>query len=173
MIVLGYVEKKNPRNGAYNHRRFLVLTKESIHWFNRPDGHNLFGDERGKIVLSDVLFVHILDEDSTTFEIKDAVRNTSKYFRCNSPTETEEWVSGIRSAIKRLPGADNKGRKGLARRTSIANILLPIEDTDTEVGEGQTKVEVDVLLVSLRSMTNSNLSLSGRINNTSITKAIR
>lgn len=34
--------------------RFVVLTHESLHWFKRSQGYDLFGEERGSIALSDI-----------------------------------------------------------------------------------------------------------------------
>jgi hypothetical protein len=50
VLYTGYLEKKNPTTGSYK-KRFVVLTHEAIHWFLRSDGDDLFGEERGKIVL--------------------------------------------------------------------------------------------------------------------------
>jgi hypothetical protein len=38
-------------------RRFVVLTSEALHWFKRPDGYDLFGEERGRIGLENILEV--------------------------------------------------------------------------------------------------------------------
>jgi hypothetical protein len=142
---IGYVEKQNPSNGNYR-RRFLVLTQESIHWFNRADANDLFGEERGHIPVLDVISVRILDEDSTTFEIKFAPANKIKYFRCNSSAIAEEWVSGIRSAIKRAASIESKLKNRKGTSNNLRNAAIDEND-----GDEMSNVEVHVLLVSLRS----------------------
>ena len=70
VLYTGYLEKQNPRSihGLY-HKRFVVLTHESLHWFTRSEGYDLFGEERGNIPLGNIVSTRILDEDSNIFEV--------------------------------------------------------------------------------------------------------
>lgn len=40
-------------------RRFVVLTHESLHWFKRAAGYDLFGEERGSMSLGDISSIEI------------------------------------------------------------------------------------------------------------------
>jgi len=70
VLYTGYLEKQNPRSlsGSYR-KRFVVLTHESLHWFTRTEGYDLFGEERGNIPLGNIVSSRILDEDSNIFEV--------------------------------------------------------------------------------------------------------
>jgi hypothetical protein len=42
VLFTGYLDKRNPVTGSYK-KRFVVLTHESLHWFKRAEGYDLFG----------------------------------------------------------------------------------------------------------------------------------
>jgi len=42
VLYTGYLDKRNPVTGSYK-KRFVVLTHESLHWFRRNEGYDLFG----------------------------------------------------------------------------------------------------------------------------------
>ena len=50
VLYTAYLDKRNPITGAYK-KRFVVLTHEAIHWFQRAEGYDLFGEERGHVSL--------------------------------------------------------------------------------------------------------------------------
>ena len=100
VLYTGYLDKKNPVSGSYK-KRFVVLTQNTIHWFKRQEGNDLFGAERGQISLSCIVTCKILDTDSTIFEIQ-TTDNQKKYFRAIVNANCEEWVSAIRCAGKVL-----------------------------------------------------------------------
>lgn len=154
VLYTGYLEKQSPMTGSYK-KRFLVLTQESIHWFNRSDSSDLLGNERGHLPLVNIISTRIIDQDSTVFEIKD-INGNVKRFRCNNPTISEEWVSGIKSAIKRLSNMNNKRQSlsptaGQSRWNSLRSMFDNYDDADLT----QSTVEVYVLLVSIKSISSS------------------
>ena len=106
----------------------MILTNDSVHWFKKTDGLDLFGEERGHVRLDAILTIRILDEDSTCFDLQ-TLDGTKRIFRASSPQLCEEWISGIRSAMKRLDARLNKQENSL-------------EDGG---------IEVSVLLISLKS----------------------
>lgn len=132
VLYTGYLDKKNPWKGIYA-RRFVVLTQEAIHWFLREENQDLFGIERGKIALSDVLSIRVLDEneDSLQFELQ-TTDHVKRLFRATSKDICGEWVSAIRSSVKNYSSGQLKASRGQA-----------LEPEDEQ--------EVDVLLVSLKS----------------------
>lgn len=145
MLYTGYLDKKNPVTGSFK-RRFVVLTLDSLHWFKRSENYDLFGEERGQILLGSILTTRILDEDSTTFEVQ-STDARKRLFRATTSVVCEEWVSAVRSAIKLSTNSNNK--KGINRRTSLAGIKnFDLEDSSAESFENS---EVVVLLMSLNS----------------------
>eukprot|EP01039_Chlorochromonas_danica_P008680 gene8680-9563_t len=145
VLYTGYLDKRNPVTGSYK-KRFVVLTHEALHWFKRAEGYDLFGEERGHVVLGHILTTRIIDEDSTAFEVQ-STDNNRRLFRASTPAICEEWVSAIRSAIKAL----NSKRPQAQRRGSISSIRNVIEDSDTE---NNHDMDVTVLLVSVLSAHN-------------------
>lgn len=143
VLYTGYLEKKNPVTGSFK-KRFVVLTQNSIHWFKRAEGDDLFGEERGQFALGNILTTRILDEDSTIFEIQ-GTDSKKRYFRAATNVFCEEWVSAVRSAIK-----SNARKPSGQRRATISGVKFNIEDEDKE-SENYEKTEVSVLLVSLNS----------------------
>lgn len=144
-MYTGYVDKRNPVTGGYQHR-FVVLTMDALHWFKRAEGYDLFGEERGQILLGNILTTRILDEDPSIFEVQDTEAR-KRLFRAPSSAVCEEWVSAIRSAIKLA----SLKRTGMARRGSLAGIknFGDMEDKENE----NENSEVTVLLMSLISAT--------------------
>jgi len=133
VLYTGYLDKKNPWKGIYA-RRFVVLTQEAIHWFLREENQNLFGIERGRISLSDVLSIRVLDEneDSSIFELQ-TTDHVKRLFRASSKDVCGEWVSAIRSSVKNFSSEQLKAKGGQAAQ------------------EAPEEQEVEVLLVSLKS----------------------
>jgi hypothetical protein len=156
------LDKRNPVNRAFK-TRFVVLTHENVHWFVKTsDSNDLFGEERGQIPLTQILSVRVLDEDSTTFEIIDThtshkPNNTKRTFRAQTPSQCEEWVSAIRSAIKNISYAHTTSKpKHKAYHTGastpkLADAAHTHADTE-EDGDGDGS-EVYVSLVSIQTRT--------------------
>ena len=142
VLYTNYCEKKNPVSGQYK-RRFVVLTHAAVHWFQRDDGCDLFGEERGVVGLGSILNISVTDSDSTIFLLQ-SIDNKKRLFRCPSPTICEEWVTAIRSALKKFASQSKSKqyRKSLSARLSIA----PDGGLDDASSD-----EVTVLLVALRS----------------------
>lgn len=150
VLYTGYLDKRNPVTGAFK-KRFVVLTHDSLHWFLRADGYDLFGEERGNVPLSDIITTRMLDEDTTTFEIQ-GTDMKKRLFRAATPVFCEEWVSAIRSAIKRLANSQQRRNSTVGpRRASLAGIRNIFEDNDDQLTESYDKSEVMVMLVSLSS----------------------
>lgn len=144
VLYTGYLDKRNPVSGTYK-QRFVVLTLESLHWFKRSEGYDLFGEERGNLPLGSILTTRILDEDATTFEIQ-GTDTKKRFFRAPSNAVCEEWVSAVRSAIKLSQSANNK--RGINRRTSLSGI----KNFDIEDANSDENSDVTVLLMSLLSV---------------------
>lgn len=146
VLYTGWLNKKNPVNGSYK-KRFVVLTSESIHWFKREAKNDkagdLFGEERGQIALSAVLSVRILDEDSNVLAIQATDRKT-RYFKGESNTDVEEWVSAIRSAGQ-ITKTKQTAKRGSRSATFLSNFMY---------GDGETietsQEEVTVQIISIR-----------------------
>lgn len=51
VLFCGTLEKRHPYTGA-TYPRFVVLTASAIHWFKRPQHHELFGEPRGTLWLN-------------------------------------------------------------------------------------------------------------------------
>jgi len=67
----------------------------------RQEGYDLFGEERGQILISDVSKVDVYDgaPDGDAFEI--STRDyTRRIFRADSKKDCSSWVAAINSAIK-------------------------------------------------------------------------
>lgn len=143
VLYTGYCEKRNPVSGQYK-RRFVVLTHCAVHWFQREDGYDLFGEEKGTVGLGSILTVSVTDADSTIFLLQ-SIDNKKRLFRCVSPAICEEWVSAIRSALKSFSSQsrNKQVRKSLSARLASAS-QDNLEDTTTD--------EVTVLLVAVRSI---------------------
>lgn len=56
VLYTGYLEKFNPdaRFSDKHKRRFVVLTHVGLHWFKREEGYDLFGEEKGYIMVQDI-----------------------------------------------------------------------------------------------------------------------
>eukprot|EP00518_Triparma_eleuthera_P005816 CAMPEP_0182466628 /NCGR_PEP_ID=MMETSP1319-20130603/12406_1 /TAXON_ID=172717 /ORGANISM="Bolidomonas pacifica, Strain RCC208" /LENGTH=726 /DNA_ID=CAMNT_0024666647 /DNA_START=16 /DNA_END=2196 /DNA_ORIENTATION=+ len=56
--MTGYLHKQTARHMTRPwERRFVVLTKAGMHWFRRTDGYDLFGEETGAVMLTEVTSV--------------------------------------------------------------------------------------------------------------------
>lgn len=147
VLYTAYLDKRNPINGRYK-KRFVVLTHEAIHWFQRSEGYDLFGAERGNVSLGGILSTRILDNDSNVFEIH-GTDTKKRLFRATTPLVCEEWVSAIRSAVKsftdkqRVKG--NNKRPSLSRRSTLSNIKFDFN----EVTENPADNEISVQMVSI------------------------
>jgi hypothetical protein len=137
VLYTGYLDKKNPVSGGYN-QRFAVLTHESLHWFKRSEGYDLFGVERGHIQLADILATNIVKGDTLIFDVC-TTDNKVKTFKASSESACEEWVTAVRSAIKL--STQSIVKRGLNRRSSLTGI----KNFDFEDDEG---TDVDVSLIS-------------------------
>lgn len=131
VLYTGYVDKQSRHSWSSFKKRFLVLTHSAVHWFQRAEETDLFGEARGQVGLGSILTVRILDEDGTTFEIQ-TIDRIKRLFRASTPIICEEWISTIRSAIKSFSAAKNNNTKN--------------EDNNLDTND-----EVNVLLISLRS----------------------
>lgn len=112
----------------------------------------MFGAERGRVSLANVLTVRILDEDTVSFELQSSDFK-KRVFKSNTTSNCEEWVSAIRSAVKKHAGAGEE-KKMPKRRLSLSSAFAGFgesEVTDDEFGPGG-EVEVSVLVVSLSSL---------------------
>lgn len=96
--------------------------------------------------------VRILDEDLSQFEIL-SENFTRRYFRCKDPSECEEWVSAIRSAVKTL----SESRKKRAKSIYNSDGQKFVDPSDSQI-----KDEVKVLLVSHISSANQVESVISR-----------
>ena len=142
-MYTGYLDKRNPVTGSFK-QRFVVLTHDSLHWFKRSEGYDLFGEERGQIPLGNILTTRVLDEDISSFEVQ-GTDARKRLFKASSCSLCEEWVSAIRSAIKLSTTANNK--RGINRRSSLSGIRnFDLEDANNEAHDNS---EVSVLLMSL------------------------
>lgn len=144
VLYTSYLDKRNPVTGSYK-KRFAVLTNDALHWFKRNEGADLFGEERGQVLLKNVLNTRVLDEDSRAFEVQGIDKKVKK-FRAESVDICEEWVSAIRSAIKRQQSTQR--RPSMVRRSTLTGIRHIF---DEEEANKLDHPEVTVLLVSLRS----------------------
>lgn len=130
VLHTAYLDKRNPINGYYK-KRFVVLTHEAIHWFQRNEGYDLFGEERGNVSLGSILSTRILDEDSNIFEIQ-GTDTKKRLFRASTPLICEEWVMAIRSAVKAFTDKQRANKKEknslLPRKQSLANIKFSLEE---------------------------------------------
>ncbi|GMH75060.1 hypothetical protein TrST_g4992 [Triparma strigata] len=58
ILLTGYLHKQTARHRTRPwERRFTVLTKVGMHWFRRVDGYDMFGEETGHVMLTDVTSV--------------------------------------------------------------------------------------------------------------------
>jgi len=145
VLYTGYLDKKNPVSGGYN-PRFAVLTHESLHWFKRSEGLDLFGVERGHIQLVDILATNIARDDPLTFDVQ--TTDAMKTFKAASESACEEWVTALRSAIKL--SAHSTAKRGLNRRTSLTGI----KNFEMEDDEGTADLAVSLIsLVSAAKQT--------------------
>lgn len=148
VLYTGYLDKRNPVTGAYK-QRFVVLTMDSLHWFKRSEGYDLFGEERGQVPLGSILTTRILDEDETMIEVQ-GTDARKRIFRATEKAVAEEWVSAVRSAIK-LSTSNASNKRGANRRASLSGIKnFDVEDANNENNENS---DVSVLLMSLVSVT--------------------
>ena len=100
---------------------------------------DLFGEERGQISLSAVLSVRILDEDSNVLAIQSTDRKT-RFFKGETYTDVEEWVSAIRSAGQ----ATKKPNRRQSRSASMPALYL--DDTEAEKA-----LEVTIPIITVKS----------------------
>jgi hypothetical protein len=134
----------------------VVLTLDSLHWFKRSEGYDLFGEERGNIALGNILTTRVLNEDSSTFEVQ-GTDAKKRFFKAPNSAVCEEWVSAIRSAIK----LSATNRRGVTRRASLAGIKNL--DWDEQNNNDATEhSEVTVLLMSLVSASNQTETVIAR-----------
>jgi two-component SAPR family response regulator len=100
---------------------------------------DLFGEERGQISLSAVLSVRILDEDSNVLAIQSTDRKT-RFFKGETNTDVEEWVSAIRSA-----GQATKTKPNIRR--SINSTVPFVPSSVLEDDADRTEVTVQIITV--------------------------
>ena len=150
VLYTGYLDKKQPTYVSTRYkRRFVVLTQNAVHWFNRAEGCDLFGEERGQVGVGNIVSVRILDEDAEEFVIK-STGGVCRYFKAASTQACEEWVSAILSCCK----VHESENEGLKRRATISNFRGIFGDADEEQKKRQEELEtqVSVLLVSVKSL---------------------
>ena len=100
---------------------------------------DLFGEERGQISLSAVLSVRILDEDSNVLAIQSTDRKT-RFFKGETNTDVEEWVSAIRSAGQATKKPNRRQSKNHAFQA------LYLDDAEAEKA-----LEVTIPIITVRS----------------------
>lgn len=57
VLYTGYLEKSSRSDSYSQHnpkKRFVVLTHVGIHWFKRQEGYDLFGEEKGHILVAEI-----------------------------------------------------------------------------------------------------------------------
>ena len=94
--LTGYLWKQKVRNLARPwERRFVVLTQSAIHWFRRDEatGTDLFGEETGRLDLSQILKVTPFEEVLSPSELR---RTASE--QVSSPSEIRRQASEQPSA---------------------------------------------------------------------------
>ena len=141
VIFTSWVTKQNPYSKVYK-RRFMVLTTEALHWFKRAEGYDLFGEERGHLVLDSILNVQSMKDEPNIYLIQ-STDSKKRYFQCDNEQLSNEWITAIRSAIKNYN--DNVGKN--IRRSSISSIVgdnLPSNHDDAG--------DVNIIIVSLNSL---------------------
>ena len=143
VLYTGFLEKKQDNFSGTYKKRFVVLTHEALHWFDRNDDDDLFGEERGKIKLNIIISVRILDEDANSFQIE-SIDKSKRVFRSNTPVMCEEWVSALKSTIKNL--GEYTKKKAAAMSSNTQDQKSPFFTGDDD--DSNATPEVNVLLVS-------------------------
>ena len=116
------------------------MTAEALHWFKRPEGYDLFGEERGRVSLENIVDVNDDIQDDVSFIIK-TIDKQERTFRAETNVSCEEWITAIRSAIKQYNALKNSPtKKTTRRRLSAIRDILDKSDED----------EVHVVLLSLK-----------------------
>lgn len=107
--------------------------------FSNQLDKDLFGEERGQISLSAVLSVRILDEDSNVLAIQSTDRKT-RFFKGETNTDVEEWVSAIRSAGQ----ATKKPHRRQSKNTTLQALYL-------DDAEAEKALEVTISIITVKS----------------------
>jgi len=97
VVYTGYLEKRHPSNVFDFNQRYVVLTHKAIHWFKRFEEDIFFGEERGSIILSDIIDVHNIDVrvgDKWYYQFE-IVAKTKKVFRASNKDERDKWIAVI------------------------------------------------------------------------------
>ena len=112
-----------------------------LHWLELRFQHveDLFGEERGQISLSAVLSVRILDEDSNVLAIQSTDRKT-RFFKGETNTDVEEWVSAIRSAGQ----ATKKPHRRQSKNMNLQTLYL-------DDAEAEKALEVTIPIITVKS----------------------
>eukprot|EP01041_Mallomonas_annulata_P003582 gene3582-7121_t len=137
VIYAGFIEKSNPKRHQWKQsfkRRYFVLTKDFLYWFQREEYSNEFvGEERGRVPLAQIASVEICDsEEDGVFELNSS-GSERRVMKCPSKIVCKEWVDAIQNAVqmKRNPNREiiqsrttsllQLGRSSLLSRIGRAN----------------------------------------------------
>lgn len=144
VVCTGYMEKKNPNAlGVSWQRRFLVLTHESLHWFKREAGSELFGEERGMEAISNIETVKLLASNKDVFEL--CAKGGKRQFRVlgdggSQPNSAEEWVHALNQCMAKCSSSPK-------RRTATLSNIRPNEHQKNRTANFET---LTVGIVSVR-----------------------
>jgi len=143
VLFTGYLNKRKKGYFSTNmKKRFVVLTSEALHWFKRPDGYDLFGEERGKISLSNILQVQPSQDSNVDFDIEDT-KHALHSWTGFTEDESGEWITAIRSAMQHVSVASKSSTKPKKRLSNVRTIL---EDA---AQEATSTSQVNVTIVTL------------------------
>jgi hypothetical protein len=94
VIRTGYLDKTT-RAKRDTKRRFVVLTRTHLHWYQRDEGDDLFGEEKGSVPLSEVKGAEPMEESS--FEV--SAKDRKRVFTADGPARRDIWVRAINQAM--------------------------------------------------------------------------
>ena len=140
LVLTGYADKKSTWGW---HRRFLVLTHESFHWFKREAGYDLFGEERGHIGRQKIASIRLVDNQ--TFEIVGQDKAT-RLFRISGESgasTAEEWVSAVKAVTRSRArrGTLSNFRAGVQSDNKPRHSVIPTVVSVVAVRTAQTGAE--------------------------------
>ncbi|KAJ1445270.1 hypothetical protein M885DRAFT_550484 [Pelagophyceae sp. CCMP2097] len=77
--------------------RFVVLTREALHWFKRPPRSDLFGDERGSLRLADVARARVSRANVRRVDVLAGGR-VRRWFEADDAATARTWCASIEAA---------------------------------------------------------------------------
>lgn len=132
IIFAGLVEKKNPTSGKYR-SKYLILTSQSLHWFEPSTNNHLVGVEKGQIPLTSIKFMNSIQSErnkSSTFEIIDC-KDSRKLFQCSSITGADEWIDEIKFAMKPTSNYSINSNRSINEKNFSSNEKANFSDETT------------------------------------------